>query len=121
MPSLREPLGNVYLEAMAFGLPCIGSTVNAIPEVVDHGLTGLLVEPGDTAAVADAMIQLGQDPERANRMGRAGYDRVHAYFTWEKIVDELIAAIDSRLRRRVRNRASSEATQPSWEDISGCR
>ncbi len=100
MPSLREPLGNIYLEAMAFGLPCIGARVNAIPEIIDHGSTGLLVEPGDAVAVADAMMKLGQDPELANRMGRAGYDRVHAYFTWEHVVDELIAAIDRRLRQR---------------------
>ena len=96
MPSLREGVGNVYLEAMAFGLPCIGTRIFSIPEFVEDGVTGLLVEPGDRAAIGAAMVRLGQDGDLANRMGRAGYDKVMADFTWEKVVDKLIAEVQAR-------------------------
>ena len=96
MPSLREPLGNVYLEAMAFGLPCIGSRIFSIPEFIEDGVTGLLVTPGDSSAISAAMTKLGQDVDLANRMGRAGYDKVMTDFTWEKVVDKLIAEVQAR-------------------------
>jgi glycosyltransferase involved in cell wall biosynthesis len=96
MPSLREGVGNVYLEAMAFALPCIGTRIFSIPEIIDDGVTGLLVDPGDSDALGAAMLKLGQDQALANSMGQAGYDRVHADFTWEKVVDKLIAEVASR-------------------------
>jgi len=79
-------------------LPCIGSRIFSIPEIVVDGETGLLVEPGDNAAIGDAMIKLGKNIGLANRMGQAGYNHVLADFTWEKVVDKLIAEVEERRR-----------------------
>ena len=82
----KEGLPNVLLEAMSMGLPVISSRLAGTPEVVIEGETGLLVEPGDVAALADAIMALGLDPDRSAAMGRAGrrlmerdFDKVHQF------------------------------------------
>ena len=72
MASLWEGFGLVFLEAMAAARPIVATNVSAIPEVVDHGVTGLLVQPRDPQALADAMHTLLSDRERARKMGKAG-------------------------------------------------
>ncbi|TFV59578.1 glycosyltransferase [Geodermatophilus sp. DF01-2] len=66
------------LEAAAAGVPVVASAVGGIPELVDDGRTGLLVPPGDAAALAGALIRLVERPDEADRMGRAGWERVRA-------------------------------------------
>ena len=84
-PSVYEPLGIVNLEAMACATAVVASRVGGIPEVVDDGVTGLLVPPEDPAALADAMNQLLRDPGRADAMGRAGRERAVAEFSWDAV------------------------------------
>jgi alpha-maltose-1-phosphate synthase len=84
-PSLYEPLGIVNLEAMACGTAVVGSAVGGIPEVVADGQTGLLVPPGDPAALALALNRLVRDPTRAATMGHAGRKRAFAEFSWASI------------------------------------
>jgi glycosyltransferase involved in cell wall biosynthesis len=60
------------LEALALGVPVIGSSIGGIPELIRHGETGLLVPPGDPAALRSALEMLAKDPAAAHRMGRAG-------------------------------------------------
>jgi len=84
-PSEYEPLGIVNLEAMACGTAVVASRTGGIPEVVADGVTGLLVPPGDEAALADALNELIRDPARARAMGQAGRDRAVAEFTWESV------------------------------------
>ena len=62
MPSLYEPLGVAVLEAMAAGLPCIGSTGGALPELIEEGVTGFLVPPGDEEALLARMRELAGRP-----------------------------------------------------------
>lgn len=92
-PTLREAFGLVLLEAMAFALPVVASGIEAIPEVVEAGETGLLVPPGDAAALAGALGALLDDPPRARRMGEAGRARALARYGWERaaaaVVDEV--------------------------------
>ena len=76
-------LPTVITEAMACRLPVVSTTVTGIPEMVKHGETGLLVEPGDEAAMADAIAELGADPERRRRMGEAGRKRAEELFTFQ--------------------------------------
>ena len=66
------------LEAAACGVPVVASAVGGVPELVDDGRTGLLVPPGDAAALAGALTRLLSDPVEADRMGRAGWARVRA-------------------------------------------
>jgi starch synthase len=80
-----EPLGIVNLEAMACGTAVVASSVGGIPEVVDHGVTGLLVPPDDPAALAEALNALVRDPSRADAYGAAGRDRAVREFSWTTI------------------------------------
>jgi alpha-maltose-1-phosphate synthase len=84
-PSLYEPLGIVNLEAMACGTAVVGSRVGGVPEVVADGKTGLLVPPGDPAALAKAINALLADPPVAEDMGRKGRARAEAAFGWSGI------------------------------------
>jgi starch synthase len=84
-PSVYEPLGIVNLEAMACGTAVVASRVGGIPEVVDDGVTGLLVPPDDPAALAGALNALVRDPGRADAYGRAGRERAVAEFSWPTV------------------------------------
>ncbi|MET8583623.1 glycogen synthase [Streptomyces collinus] len=86
-PSVYEPLGIVNLEAMACGTPVVASGVGGIPEVVDDGRTGLLVEVDDAfeANLARALDTVLGDPEAARRMGEAGRVRAVEEFGWDAV------------------------------------
>jgi len=81
LPSLSEGISNALLEAMAAGLPVVATNVGGTPEVVQHGVTGLLVPPQDSRALADALRQVLSDPDRRHEMGRKGRERVEAHFS----------------------------------------
>jgi alpha-maltose-1-phosphate synthase len=90
-PSVYEPLGIVNLEAMACATAVVASRVGGIPEVVDDGVTGLLVPPEDPASLADAMNLLLRDPGRADAMGRAGRERAVNEFSWDAVAAQTAA------------------------------
>ena len=90
-PSVYEPLGIVNLEAMACSTAVVASRVGGIPEVVDAGVTGLLVPPDDPASLADALNLLLRDPGRAEAMGRAGRERAVTEFSWETVAAQTAA------------------------------
>jgi len=69
MPSLSEGLPNVALEASAAAVPVVGTTAGGIPEVVEHGTSGLLVPPGDPAALAKSIIEMLSNDSMRRRMG----------------------------------------------------
>src|SRR4029077_214501 len=71
LPSTDEGFGLVFLEAMRAGKACIGG-VGAAAEVIEHGVTGFVVNPGEREEVLEAMLRLFQEPETRERMGRAG-------------------------------------------------
>jgi glycosyltransferase involved in cell wall biosynthesis len=76
MPTRNEAFGLVYQEAAAAGLPAIGSRLNAIPEIIDDGTTGLLVAPGNTAELVAAMTQLIDSADLRHRLGRAARRKI---------------------------------------------
>ena len=80
LPSRGENLPITILEAMAAALPVVASRVGGIGELVDEGVTGLLVEPDDAGGLAGALAALVDDPQRRAAMGRAGAARVRERF-----------------------------------------
>lgn len=81
LPSFREALPMAVLEAMARAKPVVATAVGGVPEAVVHGETGLLVPPGDDAALASALLTLASDPEKRREMGALGRTRFEASFT----------------------------------------
>jgi phosphatidylinositol alpha-1,6-mannosyltransferase len=80
-----EGFGIVFKEAGSYGLPVVGTRAGGIPDAVRHERTGLLVEPGDTAAAAAAILQLVRDPELARRLGEGGREHAHDQPEWQTI------------------------------------
>jgi glycosyltransferase involved in cell wall biosynthesis len=99
MPSRAEGYGFTLVEAMSFGLPVISTTYGSIPEVIDHGVTGLLVAPADGEAVFDAMGSLAKDPAAARAMGAAGRRRFEHHFTRARFLEDTRAWYDGALAR----------------------
>jgi alpha-maltose-1-phosphate synthase len=95
-PSVYEPLGIVNLEAMACATAVVASDVGGIPEVVANGETGLLVhyDAGDPGGfetrLADAVNTLTADPEKAERLGKAGRERCIDEFSWARIAEQTL-------------------------------
>jgi alpha-maltose-1-phosphate synthase len=94
LPSRHEPTGMSLFEAMAHGLPCVGTTVGGIPEAVVDGETGLLVPPDDVDALADALVRLLEDPDYARRLGAAGRERIDRDLNWDRVVDRMAVVFD---------------------------
>lgn len=88
VPSLQEPFGKVVIEGMAMQKPVIASAVGGIPEIVVPDETGLLVPPGDAAALRRALQRLLRDPDLRIRMGTRGRQRVEALFTSTRNVQQ---------------------------------
>jgi starch synthase len=63
----------------------VASRIGGIPDVVEDGVTGLLVPPGDAAALAGALRRLLDEPDLARKLGEAGRRRLHEHFSWEAI------------------------------------
>ncbi len=90
--ALPELLGFTAMEAMACGAPVVVSRVGGMHHVVDDGVTGYLVPPGDPAALRDRLRRLLADPELAGRMGRAARLRIEELFTWDGVARRCLEA-----------------------------
>jgi phosphatidylinositol alpha-1,6-mannosyltransferase len=97
MPSRGEGFGIAYLEAMARGLPCIGSVHDAAGEVIDDGVTGYLIDQSDTQALADRVSGLLGDDARRREMGEAGRRRLSERFTADRFARRLGDLVDAAL------------------------
>lgn len=86
-PSVYESFGLIYLEAMNYAKPVIGCRAGGIPEVVDDGVTGVLVEPEAPTALGEAIVSLLRSPARLREMGLAGRQRLLRDFTYLKMAE----------------------------------
>jgi phosphatidylinositol alpha-1,6-mannosyltransferase len=94
LPSRGEGFGLVYLEAMAYGLPCLGSSEDAAGEVICDGVTGWLAAQGDHARLVATMIALLSDRERSAAMGQAGRARVASEFSYARFAERIHRLVD---------------------------
>lgn len=88
-PSLAEALGTAILEAMAMKKPVVGSQVGGIPEIVEEGRTGYLVDPEDPRAIAERVIHLLRNAELRRKMGLEGRKFVEAHYDARLMVQRL--------------------------------
>ena len=95
MPAFKEPLGLVFLEAMWSKCACVGTNIGSMPEMIRNGETGWIVEPGDSAGLADRLIALLRDPDKTRSMGERGYAVSKAYWHWDAVVERMLGEIRS--------------------------
>ncbi len=109
VPSLwYEGLPNVVVEAFAAGTPVVASRIGSLADVVDDGATGLLVDPGDAAALADALGRIEAAPDEARRMGAKARAAYEDRWTERVAIDALLAIY-----------AEASASRRAWETIHG--
>jgi glycosyltransferase involved in cell wall biosynthesis len=92
-PSLYEPYGLAFIEAMAHGIPCVGTDVQSIPEILDGGRAGVLVPPNDPDGLAEAVHRLLTSDEPARSLAEAGPRLVASRHTWDAVVNRMAPAI----------------------------
>ena len=104
-PAEREGLGVSLLQASSAGLPIVASRAGGIPEAVRDGLNGLLVPPGDVAALREAISRLLAEPELARRLGKAGRELVAREFSVEGMVEGNLSVYRELVAKRAQGRA----------------
>jgi glycosyltransferase involved in cell wall biosynthesis len=93
----RDGIPNVFVESMAMGVPVVGTKVSAIPELIEHEKTGLLVSPGNPEALANAMLRLLQDENLRNRIIVAAKEKVTTCFDNRTLILDLARVLDSSI------------------------
>ncbi|HEV2402802.1 MAG TPA: glycosyltransferase [Candidatus Saccharimonadales bacterium] len=88
LPSLNESFGMVVLEAMASGLPVIGTKVGGLPNVIDEGRTGYLIAPAESRVLTEKIIYLLDHPKKARQLGRAGRNKAERHLSWHLQADK---------------------------------
>ncbi|MEP6775181.1 MAG: glycosyltransferase [Chloroflexota bacterium] len=108
LPSLNEALPIVILEAMAVGLPVVATRVGGVPEIVQDGATGLLVAPGDEAALLTALNRLAEDSALRVKLADAGREQVRGKFTIEQMVRNLEIIYEELLTRKATSKDGAD-------------
>lgn len=99
MPSIeREGLPKAVLEAMAQGIPAVVSDVGGLPELIEHGVSGLVVPPRDAGALRTALLSLAHDPARRRQMGAAARSRIEGPFNFRHTVEKTLALYQRLLK-----------------------
>lgn len=96
MPSCRESFGVAAVEAASCGLPVIATNVGGIPEIIEDGVNGILIRPGDEDALVSAMVRLASDVSLIRRMGMAGREIAVRKFDFSACLDKM-----EKLYRRI--------------------
>jgi glycosyltransferase involved in cell wall biosynthesis len=99
LPSSAEAFGNVFAEALASGLPIVGSNIGGIPDLVEHGSNGLLVRSSDVRGLADAIGYLAEDPDLRADMSRRNRAKAEATLQWPRVTDRYLSIYHSLQRR----------------------
>ncbi|GEO38139.1 glycosyltransferase involved in cell wall biosynthesis [Skermanella aerolata] len=117
----RDGLPNVLMEAQIMGLPVAATRMAAIPELIVEDETGVLVDPGDAAGLAEALVALARDPAIRTRLATAGRERVRSHFSAEAGLDRLAGLLNQpeffllSLGERVGVRGSATSKPPAMQ------
>lgn len=101
LPYIEASQSGIIPIAYAFKKPVVVTDVGSIPEVVDNGITGLIVPPKDPEALADAILQLLKDEKTRKKMGENGYDKMKEELTWDKIAEKTIKVYQNIIRDKL--------------------
>ena len=85
LPTTNEPAGVVFIEAMSYHLPLIGTNIGAVPDFISQDCNGYMVNVGDPQALAESLIRLLNDPTRCQEMGEAGYHLTVSRYNWNTV------------------------------------
>ena len=110
----KEAFGNVFAEALASGLPIVGSTVGGIPELVEHGTNGFLVPPREPIALAAAIRMLADNAELRGRMGRWNRAKAEANLSWARATTRYLSVYNGMLRRVPARAKLAELPSSTW-------
>jgi glycosyltransferase involved in cell wall biosynthesis len=105
----EEAFGNVFAEAIAAGLPVIGSDIGAIPDLVENGQNGILVPPGDPGAIVRAILELGGDPARRAAISARNRARAESMLSWASAADSYLALYAELIAARSEAGKTSDA------------
>lgn len=119
-PSRHEALPRAVIEAMFAGVPVVASAIGGIPELVEPGVSGLLVPPGHGDALGRAAARIAQDPELGRRLAEAGAWRAREHFGVDRMIEEISGVYDELLHRG-RKAALHEARGPVEEPAREAR
>jgi len=95
MASQMESFGLVYAEAMACGLPVIGTSVGGVPEIIINNITGFLVPPDNPVELGKKIEIFITDEKKREKMGKAGMNRIQSRFNVKKTIDRLLGIFQS--------------------------
>ena len=97
LPSRLDLFPMTALETMSSGIPLIAAKIGGLPEIIEDGVSGLIINKEDSEELATAIIKLLDDPKKAEEMGKKGREIVEQKFTWEKVVEKYEKEIYNRL------------------------
>ena len=103
LPTYLEPFGIVFIEAMTAHLPIVATRVGAIPDFVEEGRNGFLVEPGDIPGLANALLRLLENPALCRSFGEASFQLTRDRYSWEAVGDQFKQNILKVLDQSVRS------------------
>lgn len=95
----RDGLPNVIVEAQSQRLPIISTNISGIPELIESGKNGILIEPDDTPALIEAIEKLARDPKLRSAMGEAGEEKVRTQFSHKETIGEIVSLLDQSLEK----------------------
>jgi glycosyltransferase involved in cell wall biosynthesis len=114
LASREEAFGNVFAEAMASGLPIVGSTAGGIPELVEHGKNGYLVPPCEPRALAAAIRLLADNPDLRSEVGRRNRAQAEANLSWARVTTRYLSTYNGVLRRVPSRVPLAELPSSTW-------
>jgi glycosyltransferase involved in cell wall biosynthesis len=114
LASWEEAFGNVFAEALASGLPIVGSTAGGIPELVEHGKHGFLVPPREPRALAAAIRHLADNPELRAEIGRRNRAHAEANLSWARVTTRYLSVYKGVLRRAPARVPLAELPSSTW-------